>query len=722
MKKILLFLLITTTVFSQNGKVAEAITLIQKEGKSFVNYPLFTVQPAHSGEFSKGVANATITTLDLNGVNTIVAQKKDYIEVGIPYNGELISVLLYKVQIQAESYEVDSDKAKNINLEKGVHYRGIIKNDLNSLASFNFYKNQMSGIISNGKYKNLVIGKLGTLANITDYIIYSDTNLKLKNQFECATVDSGSQLRLNPGNREALLTDKCVTAYFEITHDIYEANGSSLEQTSIWMNSIFNNVQTIYSNDGISIALKSLFIWTTPDPYVGTVSSDYMYQFHNLRPVFNGDIGQLIGMGSNLGGVAAVVGGLCSDNNFSYSDVYFNFQTVPTYSWTVNVISHEIGHLMGSQHTHGCFWNGNDTAIDGCAPTANSAYIEGSCAIGPIPSTGTGGTIMSYCYLLPTVGVNFVNGFGEQPKARIIQTVQNAKCIGTDCIHTCISFINNLKAETTETTAVLSWDDANSEATDWEVAVVPYPFQVGATDWTLATNNPYSISELAPNTYYKFFVRPACGAAFEGTSRALSFGTNDNFCAGRSFVDTGGSANNYGDYENWTRTMIPINSNDKIKVNFNSINIENGYDFLYIYNGPDSNAPLLTPTGITGNTVVGPFESTDSSGALTFRFVSDTNTNGAGWDGNFSCTTLGTDENSFIDFSYYPNPVRNTLTITSKNEIQSIVVYSIDGRLLYSDVSHQLGTIVDMGKYAVGTYIFKVGFENKAVTFKIVRE
>ena len=61
---------------------------------------------------------------------------------------------------------------------------------------------------------------------------------------------------------------------------------------------------------------------------------------------------------------------MCSNNNVCYSGLANNSViTVPTYSWNVMVITHEMGHLMGSNHTHACVWNGNNTAIDGCAAT-----------------------------------------------------------------------------------------------------------------------------------------------------------------------------------------------------------------------------------------------------------------------------------------------------------------------------------------------------------------
>ena len=82
------------------------------------------------------------------------------------------------------------------------------------------------------------------------------------------------------------------------------------------------------------------------------------FAFAQTTPVFDGDVGQLVGIDpGGLGGVAVAINGLCSQNNYSYSDVSFNYNTVPTFSWTVQVITHEMGHLLGSRHTHGCYWN-----------------------------------------------------------------------------------------------------------------------------------------------------------------------------------------------------------------------------------------------------------------------------------------------------------------------------------------------------------------------------
>ena len=74
----------------------------------------------------------------------------------------------------------------------------------------------------------------------------------------------------------------------------------------------------------------------------------------------------------------------------------------------------------------------SNTAIDGCGPAAGAD--EGCNALLPV---GKGGTIMSYCHLVSSVGINFANGFGPQPGALIRNTIGSSSCLGTNCITSC---------------------------------------------------------------------------------------------------------------------------------------------------------------------------------------------------------------------------------------------------------------------------------------------
>ena len=79
--------------------------------------------------------------------------------------------------------------------------------------------------------------------------------------------------------------------------------------------------------------------------------------------------------------------------------------------------------------------------------------------------------------------------------------------------------------------------------------------------------------------------------------------------------------------------------------------------------------------------------------------------------------------NGYIDFSYYPNPAKGNITITSKTPINEVLIYAITGQLLYQSKVNDLNTTLDMAQFATGTYFFKLKFDgDKEANFKVMRE
>ena len=711
-------------LFAQN----EVAKKIQELEASKVVFRPFTVLSASQNKpdenINKVVTDATLATIKTTVVNDIVANKYEFIELSLPYNGSIVKLDLYKVNLFAEGFHVDTDKAKNIAYEKGVHYRGIVKGDYNSVASFNFFPNELNGVVSNIELNNLVIGKLDKINNVNDYIVYSDSKMQIGSGFECSYKDDESLHNDEPtiANRE-VNSLKCVTMYFEIDYNLFQLNGSDTATTTNWMTSVFNNVQSLYNADDITISLKSMFIWTTQDPYegIGTSSVDYLFKFNEVRPVFDGDLGQLLGNDpGGLGGVAVGINGLCSQNNFSYSDIdTITVENIPTYSWTILVISHEFGHLLGSRHTHACAWNGNNTAIDGCGQQAG--FNEGNCPQAPIPSTTEKGTIMSYCHLISGVGVNFSNGFGLQPRNAILNAVNNGPCLSTDCINTCINTVSSISINNVGLdTATVTWVDS-STFTAWKVRV--YPFGATPGSWITVTTNNYVVNGLNPNSYYVAEISPSCTAGLEIGGRRLIFVTAANFCNGIQFTDSGGPTGNYTNMETVIRTIIPDVANNNIVLTFSAFSLEVDYDYLYVYDGNSTAAPLMNPGGSTGTTIPGPFVSSATDGSLTVRFYSDQGVIDTGFIATISCSpNLNTNSNNYIDFNYYPNPSNGKVTINSKTAINQIQVYNVTGQLLLDKNLNETTTNVDISAFAQGTYFFKLKFDgDKEVNFKVLR-
>jgi hypothetical protein len=710
MKKLLLLLaLFSAMSFYGQHKVAGRVGQLIKEGTTFTKFSPLTVNTLP--QTTTAVSNATFATMNKRVVANIVANKYPYVELTIPYNGSTVALQMYRVEVLAQGFHADTDRQTNISWTDGVHYRGIVKGDSNSLVSFNFFGQEMNGIISATGINNLVVGRMQATGNRSNYIIYSDARLSISNPFRCGVTDSGTLPAQQNTSREAF-TEHCVTNYFEIAHDIYLANESDTTLTTNWMTSVFNNVQTLFENDGITVALKSIYIWTEQDPYFGGNSGDYLEQFYSLRPIFDGDAGQLVTTnGGGLGGVAINIAGLCSDANVSFSDLYFDYQDVPLFSWTIEVITHELGHLYGSPHTHGCYWNGDGTAIDGCGTQAG--YIEGDCETGPIPDNQ--GTIMSYCHLIDGVGINFANGFGEQPAARIINHIERSQCLSTDCVNTCINTVSAFAVtDTSMNSATITWTDEN--AGPWMVGYSSVNGNIN--NWREVSTTSFTASGLNANTYYKFYVRPVCTEGREAESQQLVFATNADWCSGTIFRDTNPNGN-YPNDQHLIRTITPENASQSYTVTFTSFDTEENFDYMYVYDGANTSAPLLG--AYSGSEIPGPFTSTATDGSLTFEFISDSYETENGWSATVSCT-LNAKESTFVNLQYYPNPTNGSVTITSPEGITGISVYNVAGQLLLNKTINATTTDADIAQFANGVYFFKVTNGTKTSNFRIIKQ
>jgi len=122
------------------------------------------------------------------------------------------------------------------------------------------------------------------------------------------------------------------------------------------------------------------------------------------------------------------------------------------------------------------------------------------------------------------------------------------------------------------------------------------------------------------NRYYKLINTPPAATILTAASG--------------SFFDSGGAGANYINDERSITTISPTGA-VTVSVTFSSFNIENTWDYLYIYDGADINAPLIGY--YTGTTNPGTI--TSSGNSLTFEFRSDCATLAPGWAATYTSTT-----------------------------------------------------------------------------------
>lgn len=116
-------------------------------------------------------------------------------------------------------------------------------------------------------------------------------------------------------------------------------------------------------------------------------------------------------------------------------------------------------------------------------------------------------------------------------------------------------------------------------------------------------------------------------------------------CGPSTYTDNGGALGNYAlNINNVYRVFCPSIAGNCMRVTFTSFDVENGWDWLMVGNGPTQNSPLFTTAPanglgrITGTPAV-PFSytATGASGCLTFRFWSDNIITRPGWSATLSC-------------------------------------------------------------------------------------
>jgi uncharacterized protein (TIGR02145 family) len=101
------------------------------------------------------------------------------------------------------------------------------------------------------------------------------------------------------------------------------------------------------------------------------------------------------------------------------------------------------------------------------------------------------------------------------------------------------------------------------------------------------------------------------------------------------FYDSGGPNINYFNNAFLIETFYPSTPGSMIRFTFNSFITELGNDYLFIYNGENTSAPLIgTYSGSTGP---GTVTASNVSGALTFMFYSNNSNVYAGWSASISC-------------------------------------------------------------------------------------
>jgi hypothetical protein len=107
-----------------------------------------------------------------------------------------------------------------------------------------------------------------------------------------------------------------------------------------------------------------------------------------------------------------------------------------------------------------------------------------------------------------------------------------------------------------------------------------------------------------------------------------------------TITDAGGPTDTYNNSLNQTVTFTPSNNTKKLKLDFSAFNLEASYDYLYVYDGPNTSSTLLAT--LNGTSLPTAITATNASGQLTLRFTSDISGLRAGFSATVTSITVCT--------------------------------------------------------------------------------
>lgn len=418
--------------------------LIAEQEKDFTRIQLFKNNKLIKKDYTKYIETAQFLNLKSSNLKTFFDANLNNVLLEIPSeNGTNIELKLTQVEVTTPDFKVETSDGKIFTFDEAIpwrFYRGIVNNQPNTLVAITVFENSIRGLVSS-EQGNHVLGLLPKTS--TQYVYYNDKDLKIANSATCGVTDE----MMNMGEDFSTIekssennSSNCVEIYVECDYHMYNSHNGSVNSVTNFVGALLNEVGILYANESINVSLSSVFVWTSTDPYASQTSTLGVLQAFGAsrQNNYDGRLAHLIST-RNLGGGIAWVDMLCrnylggSQHAGPYAvsaNMGTNVTPFPTYSWEVMVFAHEMGHNFGSRHTHDCVWGpNNDMALDNCYTPS------GNCSPGPAPTNG--GTIMSYCHLTSN-GINFNNGFGQEPGDLLRDRFNNGTCdLSCDNSSTC---------------------------------------------------------------------------------------------------------------------------------------------------------------------------------------------------------------------------------------------------------------------------------------------
>ena len=440
-------------------KVIEGVNdvkTISSDGKTFwqagaynpITFDLFDV---YDGELPNGVPiGAKVFKIKQDVIDFLYLQDFEELNIKIPIDSSFQTISLNRTIISSISGKVILLSGGVVEKSKILTYVGSNFEYAGSNTTVTFNETYISILYTNNNIEYY------TTNQIDNDLYYFNQSIDNGGNGICGSNTDNIDADIEPISNILNEDEFKILNVVEVKVDMHASNslwvdfGRNIDRVTTYLTTLFNNVQNVFERDAQNfgevfvLKLNDIVIYDTGNPFRiwdnGVYNTDavdesienFSNYFGSSQNKSTGNIASLI-VGSNcLGRPCWPVGNGYQVNGVA---IGLNLNNLCTKSKNVNLfgtfprngipnpgdfsqlmlMAHEIGHTLGSPHTHACFWNNNRTALD------SFFTLEGNCTV----DNRQDATIISY----GRDDISFKNGFSKQPADQIKKVVRNSTCL-----------------------------------------------------------------------------------------------------------------------------------------------------------------------------------------------------------------------------------------------------------------------------------------------------
>ena len=234
-----------------------------------------------------------------------------------------------------------------------------------------------------------------------------------------------------------------------------------------------------------------------------------------------------------------------------------------------------------------------------------------------------------------------------------------------------------------------------------------------------ADTGTFNMAFACPNLDVQLVTHSAASEGF----RAHYTANRNEFCSGTKIyssatgnITDGSGGYLYNDLSNCKFKVVMGGQISAISVHINSLDLEDGKDFLSFYDHSISDAThYLTLTGqLTDTSVV------FNTRRLLIYFETDETGTAQGFDMDYEGGHVGIDDHDNA-LNLYPNPASDHMVLDCAEPIRSVEIRNAEGRLVYAGTPETNLAEISISQLPAGIYLLTARTETSVITKKIVK-